>query len=339
MTQDIVARLREIIWSVTGCSDKLAIDAAEQAADLIDRLSCPAGDVVERVARATNDPGSIVGYRLPDETLSHWQARAALAASQSRPATGLVEAPWIVWSNEHRAFWAPNRRGYTPRIEKAGRYTKVEAEAICNGANYRANSTIYKDTPPEICMPAPEAFTALPPEPHQMREALETTRALVCKCAENGFTDHDALMELYTNNGAITAALSSCPTAPADIGPLVERLNRQAEHIEEITRHGNYGYAGPPYAKLYREAANALAALASSSGRDEGLPSEPTEAMLDAYDELCVFPDEAAQQEHRQAMRECWSTMLRVARQSTPPADPGQTEFRGDVGHGGGGIA
>lgn len=65
---------------------------------------------------------------------------------------------WLVWSNEHRAFWAPNRCGYTGLIEKAGRYTRTEAENICKSANYRANSTIYEGTPPEICMPAPEAL-------------------------------------------------------------------------------------------------------------------------------------------------------------------------------------
>ena len=65
--------------------------------------------------------------------------------------------PWIVWSNEHRAFWAPNRQGYTKAIEKAGRYSRDEAENICRYAAPRANSTINVGTPPEICMPAPEA--------------------------------------------------------------------------------------------------------------------------------------------------------------------------------------
>jgi hypothetical protein len=81
--------------------------------------------------------------------------------------------PWIVWSNEHRSFWAPNRRGYTGRIERAGRYTKAEAEAICNNANYRANSTIYEGTPPEICMPAPEATLSPPASPQGVERVRE----------------------------------------------------------------------------------------------------------------------------------------------------------------------
>lgn len=94
-----------------------------------------------------------------DELAQFAALPAELDAAEEAGADGM-EAPWIVWSNEHRAFWAPNRHGYTGRIEKAGRYSKADAEAICKGANYRANSTIYEGTPPEICMHAPEALTA-----------------------------------------------------------------------------------------------------------------------------------------------------------------------------------
>jgi hypothetical protein len=87
---------------------------------------------------------------------------AQTAASPSDPAgeAGRGQGAWIVWSNEHRAFWRPNRCGYTVRIEQAGRYTKAEAETICNGANYRAISNLRSGTPPEIYMPAPEAVDA-----------------------------------------------------------------------------------------------------------------------------------------------------------------------------------
>ena len=73
------------------------------------------------------------------------------------------EASWIIWSNEHRAFWNPDRRGYTRHIEQAGRYTKAEADAICSGANYRSGSDLSRSIAPEICMPAPEALDAFRP--------------------------------------------------------------------------------------------------------------------------------------------------------------------------------
>ena len=41
---------------------------------------------------------------------------------------------YFVWSNEHRAWWGPDRRGYTPRISTAGRYRREEAIAICADA-------------------------------------------------------------------------------------------------------------------------------------------------------------------------------------------------------------
>jgi hypothetical protein len=43
---------------------------------------------------------------------------------------------YLIWSNEHRAWWRPGHAGYTNRIEAAGRYSRVEALRICNNANY-----------------------------------------------------------------------------------------------------------------------------------------------------------------------------------------------------------
>lgn len=67
---------------------------------------------------------------------------------------------WIIWSNEHSAFWKANRHGYTRLIADAGRYSKEEAEAICRDANPRAWGGLPPEIAPEICMPAPEAMDA-----------------------------------------------------------------------------------------------------------------------------------------------------------------------------------
>ncbi|MEV6035994.1 hypothetical protein AB0L65_32905 [Nonomuraea sp. NPDC052116] len=60
---------------------------------------------------------------------------------------------WLVWSNEHGAWWKPNRRGYTGDIWQAGRYTETEAAEICRKAAYgwRGGSP-----PPEVMVSAPE---------------------------------------------------------------------------------------------------------------------------------------------------------------------------------------
>jgi hypothetical protein len=45
---------------------------------------------------------------------------------------------FLIWSNQQRAWWAPEGRGYTPYIEAAGRYSheaarRLVAKATCNG--------------------------------------------------------------------------------------------------------------------------------------------------------------------------------------------------------------
>lgn len=34
---------------------------------------------------------------------------------------------YLIWSNEHRAWWRPNSRGYTLDVDKAGRYSRKDA--------------------------------------------------------------------------------------------------------------------------------------------------------------------------------------------------------------------
>lgn len=42
---------------------------------------------------------------------------------------------WLVWSNEHKAWWGNNGSGYTHSRKNAGRYTQEEAEEVCFHAN------------------------------------------------------------------------------------------------------------------------------------------------------------------------------------------------------------
>lgn len=47
-----------------------------------------------------------------------------------------LDQKWVIWSNEHDAWWAPNNRGYTTLFERAGLYTYDQAVHICAGANW-----------------------------------------------------------------------------------------------------------------------------------------------------------------------------------------------------------
>lgn len=56
-------------------------------------------------------------------------------------------AMYLIWSNEHGAWWRPGRCGYTMMVQSAGRYARGEALAIC--ANVR-DGWDSKATPSEI---------------------------------------------------------------------------------------------------------------------------------------------------------------------------------------------
>ena len=45
-----------------------------------------------------------------------------------------LEDQYLVWSNEHRRWWAPGHVGYVQRVGEAGRYTRDQALAICRNA-------------------------------------------------------------------------------------------------------------------------------------------------------------------------------------------------------------
>lgn len=47
---------------------------------------------------------------------------------------GVDDDVYLIWSNEHGAWWGPNTVGYCRRIEHAGRYTQQQALHICTKA-------------------------------------------------------------------------------------------------------------------------------------------------------------------------------------------------------------
>lgn len=42
---------------------------------------------------------------------------------------------YLIWSEEHGAWWRPNNHGYTQSMKQAGRYTYEQARAISHSAN------------------------------------------------------------------------------------------------------------------------------------------------------------------------------------------------------------
>lgn len=74
---------------------------------------------------------------------------------------------WLVWSNEHKAWWGPRRHGYYVDIAAAGRYSYDDAVDICNGRDYPWPPSVLpnghwpEDNPPELIVPAPEFWETL----------------------------------------------------------------------------------------------------------------------------------------------------------------------------------
>ena len=56
----------------------------------------------------------------------------AVQAEKSKQA----DSRWLIWSNEHRAWWKAGHHGYTTSKLEAGKYTQQEAVNIVRQANF-----------------------------------------------------------------------------------------------------------------------------------------------------------------------------------------------------------
>jgi hypothetical protein len=81
------------------------------------------------------------------------------APPQTPPDAGIgsdevCEQPYLVWSNEHRAWWKPEERGYTRKVSRAGRYSREVAFKI---AATRGGGWPVDGNPYEIAIPERDA--------------------------------------------------------------------------------------------------------------------------------------------------------------------------------------
>lgn len=67
---------------------------------------------------------------------------------------------WLIWSNEHRAWWKPMKCGYTRDVQEAGRYSYEEARRIVDDACFPGRTWTgnmhREEAPPEVLVPSPE---------------------------------------------------------------------------------------------------------------------------------------------------------------------------------------
>jgi hypothetical protein len=86
-------------------------------------------------------------------------AERELATLSPAPQADEVTEAYVVWSNEHRAWWGPNHCGYTTHLARAGRYTRDDALSIAKSAR---NGWSPEGNPDEIALPLADAEFCLP---------------------------------------------------------------------------------------------------------------------------------------------------------------------------------
>jgi hypothetical protein len=67
-----------------------------------------------------------------------------------------AEPKYLVWSNEHSAWWGPDRCGYTRIIDNAGRYDRAAALSIAGTRD--GGWHVRKGNPDEIAIPEQDAI-------------------------------------------------------------------------------------------------------------------------------------------------------------------------------------
>lgn len=79
-----------------------------------------------------------------------------------------TDTTYVIWSNEHRAWWGPDRRGYCSRLDDAGRYDRESALGVCIGAR---GGRRYNDNPSEVMVLFEDACLFWPDDKPEWREA------------------------------------------------------------------------------------------------------------------------------------------------------------------------
>jgi hypothetical protein len=78
-----------------------------------------------------------------DDAYDRWLSELGTSEVMEMAEKALLQqgGTWIVWSNEHNAWWKPSKRGYTNARHEAGRYSFEEACQIVHDANLYCGNT------------------------------------------------------------------------------------------------------------------------------------------------------------------------------------------------------
>ena len=128
------------VWDGQGATYKTCVDCHT----LYDSISSMINDPEDRPALGSlheavfesRDPTTIREYlaiKMKRRAfIPSWMTERLIRATLEEPAAAKY---WLIWSMQHRAWWAPHSNGYTDQREKAGRYSYKEATDILEQAN------------------------------------------------------------------------------------------------------------------------------------------------------------------------------------------------------------
>lgn len=85
-----------------------------------------------------------IGENCPNPSVSYYEHAITLDVWNQRRGN-----QYLIWSNEHQAWWRQNSAGYTMLVEDAGRYSRDEALKIASDAR---NGWRAGQAPPEIAI-------------------------------------------------------------------------------------------------------------------------------------------------------------------------------------------
>lgn len=96
----------------------------------------------ERSSFLEVEPSNAERAEWPDQTRAYVESLEQ--AIKDETPDGFFKNAWLIipgqnyliWSEEHGAWWAPGRNGYTKSMRRAGWYSAEEARAIVKSANY-----------------------------------------------------------------------------------------------------------------------------------------------------------------------------------------------------------
>lgn len=147
--RELADALEKADWSNTSIGNKVLIKGAIEnfRSAALPEQAGPSREDLRQQDESINPQGLIKHAELIEVGDVPAIRAERLARLAAKPAD---DGPYLVWSNQHKAWWRPDSRGYTMNVSLAGRYSREEAMKI--SAHGRDGWTNPKELPEELAI-------------------------------------------------------------------------------------------------------------------------------------------------------------------------------------------